>query len=84
MHQSTDPAYDADLRAILIAGDWEALREFSRRQNQVPDEIYAKDEHFWNVLLHKIVCNRLDLAAMHAEARRWLTERGYTSDLGGY
>jgi len=84
MHQSTDPAYDADLRAILIAGDWEALREFSRRQNQVPDEIYAKDEHFWNVLLHKIVCNRLDLAAMHAEARRWLAERGYTSDLGGY
>ncbi len=84
MQSSANPDYDADLRAILESGDCQRLREFSKTENQIPDEIYDKDEHFWDVLLHKLICNRLDLAALHAAARKWLTERGYTTDLGGY
>lgn len=84
MQSSANPGYDADLRAVLESGDWRALREFSRRENQIPDDIYEKDEHFWTVLLHKLICNRLDLAARHAQARAWLDERGYSTDLGGY
>ncbi len=84
MQSSTSPSYDADLRAALESGDWQQLREFSRRENQIPDDVYNKDEHFWEVMLHKLICNRLDLAALHAGARKWLTERGYTTDLGGF
>jgi len=84
MQSSTNPDYDADLRAILESGDARRLREFSRTENQIPDDVYEQDEHFWDVLLHKLICNRLDLAARHAAARAWLTERGYTTDLGGY
>jgi len=78
------PEYEARLRAILAAGDWSALREFSREENQIPDEIYVKDRHFWEVLLHKLICNRIDMLAEHAAARAWLEERGYTADLGGF
>ncbi len=78
------PAYEAQLRAILTAYDWQALREFARAQSQIPDDIYAKDQHFWEVMLHKLICNRIDMLALHESARAWLAERGYTADIGGY
>jgi len=85
MRQGTpSPDYEARLRAILGARDWQALREFSRTENQVPDEIYAKDQHFWEVMLYKLICNRLDMLSEHAQAQAWLAEHGYTSDIGGF
>jgi len=78
------PEYEARLRTILAARDWEALREFTREQNQIPDDVYAQDGHFWEVLLHKLTCNRLDLLGLHEHSKAWLAERGYTTDLGGY
>lgn len=84
MQGSPSPEYDARLRDLLHAQDWEGLREFSREQNQIPDDIYAKDQHFWEVLMHKLICNRLDTLAMHEASRQWLADRGYTADLGGF
>ena len=84
MQQTPSPEYESRLRRILVDRDWEALREFARIENQVPDDVYEKDQHFWEVLLHKLICSRLDLLAEHEAAREWLTERGYSSDLGGY
>jgi hypothetical protein len=78
------PEYEAQLRGILQSGNWQALREFTREHNQIPDDIYEKDEHFWEVLLHKLICNRIDTIALHADSRKWLADRGYTTDLGGY
>ncbi|MGA7570784.1 MAG: hypothetical protein WBG27_03405 [Candidatus Aquilonibacter sp.] len=78
------PEYEARLRKILSDRDWQALREFTRAQNEIPDDIYAKDEHFWEVMLHKLICNRIDMLADHAQARAWLAERGYTTDIGGF
>ncbi len=84
MNQATpSPEYDARLRAILQGRDWEALREFSREQNQIPDDIYSKERHFWEVLMHKLVCNRIDTLSQHDESRKWLENNGYTTDLGG-
>lgn len=82
--QPPSPEYEARLRSILENHDWQALREFSREQNQIPDEVYNKDEHFWQVLMHKIICNRLDTLALHESSRKWLSDQGYTADLGGY
>ncbi|GAC1499118.1 MAG: hypothetical protein NVS1B14_02450 [Vulcanimicrobiaceae bacterium] len=76
--------YDAELRDILSRRDWQALREFSRTHNAIPDEIYAKDQHFWEVLVHKLTCNRIDTLGLHDESRKWLERHGYTMDLGGY
>ena len=81
---SPSPDYEARLRDILTRRDWQALREFSRTENQIPDDIYNQDEHFWDVLLHKLTCSRIDLLGLHDESRTWLTERGYTTDLGGF
>lgn len=81
---SPSPDYEARLRDILTRRDWMALREFSRTENQVPDDIYNQDEHFWEVLLHKLTCSRIDLLGLHDESRTWLTERGYSTDLGGF
>lgn len=78
------PEYDAKLRGILEAHDWEALRDFSRDHNQVPDDVYNKDKHFWEVLMHKLICSRLDTLSLHESSRTWLADRGYTTDLGGY
>jgi hypothetical protein len=78
------PEYDAELRTILGARDWEGLRDFSRRHNEIPDDVFEQPQHFWEVLLHKMTCNRLDLLGLHDESRAWLAERGYTTDLGGY
>jgi hypothetical protein len=78
------PEYEAQLRAILQKHDWQALREFSRDHNQIPDDVYNKDEHFWRVLMHKIICNRIDTMSLHESSRKWLSEHGYTADLGGY
>ena len=78
------PEYEARLAKILSEGDVEGLREFVREQNSVPDDIYQKDRHFWEVLLHKLVCNRLDTLAFHETSRAWLEAHGYTTDLGGY
>jgi len=78
------PEYEARLRGILSARDWQGLREFARTENQVADEIYSKDQHFWEVMLHKLICNRIDMLSEHAQARDWLTQRGYTTDIGGY
>ncbi len=81
---SPAPAYEARLREILMQRDWEGLREFSRAQNQVPDDIYEQPQHFWEVLVHKLTLNRIDLLGLHDQSRAWLAERGYTGDLGGY
>ena len=78
------PDYEARLRKILNDRDWQALREFTRAENEIPDDIYAKDEHFWEVMLYKLICNRIDMLADHAQARAWLAERGYTTDIGGF
>ncbi len=78
------PDYDAELRALLAARDWEALREFSRTHNAIPDDVYAQPQHFWEVMLHKLTCSRFDLLGLHEQSRAWLSERGYTPDLGGY
>lgn len=77
------PEYENALRTVLARRDWEGLREFTRANNQIPDDIYAKDQHFWEVLLHKLTCNRIDLLGLHDESRAWLAARGYTTDLGG-
>ncbi len=84
MQPAPEPAYEAALYGILINRDWVALREFSRARNDIPDDVYEKDQHFWEVLMHKLICNRIDLLGRHDESRAWLTERGYTTDLGGY
>lgn len=84
MQNAASPEYESRLRDILQRQDWEALREFTREQNQVPDEIYNKDRHFWEVLMHKLICNRIDTVAMHDASRKWLSDQGYTTDLGGY
>ncbi len=76
--------YEARLRKILDDLDWHALREFTRAENQIPDDIYEKDEYFWEVLMHKLICNRLDMLARHESSRVWLAERGYTADIAGY
>jgi hypothetical protein len=76
--------YEARLRDILTRENWEELREFVRAENQVPDDVYGKDEHFWEVLLHKLVCNRLDMLAKHERSRTWLEQNGYSTDIGGY
>ena len=77
------PEYENELRTILAARDWTALREFSRTHNQIPDDVYNQERHFWEVLLHKLTCNRIDLLGLHDGSRTWLQERGYTTDLGG-
>jgi hypothetical protein len=77
------PEYEAELRGILSSRDWQALREFTRKHNQIPDDIYAQGAHFWEVLLHKLTCNRFDLLGLHDDSRAWLKEHDYTTDLGG-
>lgn len=84
MQASPSPDYEARLRSVLQSHDWSALREFARTENQIPDDVYAQDQTFWEVLLYKLICNRIDLFAEHELARAWLAQRGYTSDLGGY
>jgi hypothetical protein len=76
--------YETRLREILEKQDWQALREFTREHNEIPDDIYEKDDHFWEVLMHKLICNRIDTMPMHARSMAWLAEHGYTTDLGGY
>ena len=80
----TEADYDARLRGVLIARDWAGLREFARERNEVPEDVYAQPQHFWEVLLHKLTCSRFDLVGLHEESRAWLAEREYTTDLGGY
>jgi hypothetical protein len=76
--------YEAELRDILAARDWERLRDFSRANNEIPDDVFAQPRHFWEVMLHKLTCNRIDLLGLHDASRAWLDERGYTTDLGDY
>ena len=83
MQPDPSPEYEARLRKILAGGDWKELREFTRAENKIPDDIYEKDEVFWEVLLHKLTCNRIDLLGLHDESRAWLKARGYTTDVGG-
>ena len=84
MQPALGPEYEARLREVLAARDWRALRELARTENQIPDEMYEQDEHFWEVLLHKLICSRLDTLGDHASSRAWLDERGYSTDIGGY
>jgi hypothetical protein len=84
MQSVPSPDYEARLRKILADGDWNQLREFTRTENQIPDDIYEKDEQFWEVLMHKLICNRLDMLAQHETSNAWLAARGYTSDIAGY
>jgi len=81
---SPAPDYESELRDIHAARGWERLRDFSRDRNAIPDDVYAQPQHFWEVMLHKLTCGRLDLLGLHDDSRRWLDERGYTTDLGGY
>jgi hypothetical protein len=83
MNQIPRDEYEARLRSILERHDWQELREFSREHNQVPDDIYEKDQHFWEVLLHKLICNRIDTMGLHEASRKWLADNGYSTDLGG-
>lgn len=76
--------YEARLRDILTRYDWQGLRDFTREQNEIPDDVYEKDRHFWEVMLHKIICNRIDTMSLHESSRAWLVERGYSTDVGGY
>ncbi len=78
------PEYESDLRNVLAQRDWEALREFSRTNNEIPDDVYGQPQHFWEVMLHKMTCNRIDLLGLHDDSRTWLQQRGYTTDLGGF
>lgn len=78
------PEYEAELRDVLSRRDGAALREFTRKHNQIPDDVYGQDDHFWDVLLHKLTCNRLDMLGLHDESRAWLKAHGYSTDLGGY
>jgi hypothetical protein len=78
------PEYESELRNLLAARDWEALRDFSREHNAIPDDVFAQPRHFWEVMLHKMTCNRIDLLGLHDDSRKWLAENGYTTDLGGY
>jgi hypothetical protein len=78
------PEYDDALRALLKDRDWSALREFSREHNSIPDDIYNQDQHFWEVLLHKLTCSRIDLLGLHDESRAWLEAHGYSTDVGGF
>ncbi len=84
MENAPSPEYEAQLRAILHEHDWQALREFTREHNRVPDDVYEKDREFWEVLMHKLICNRIDSLPMHDDSRAWLAERGYSADLAGY
>jgi hypothetical protein len=77
------PEYENELRTVLAQRDWTGLREFTRKHNRIPDDVYAQDRHFWEVLLHKLTCNRIDLLGLHDDSRAWLKEHGYTTDLGG-
>ena len=45
--------------------------------------MYGQDRHFWEVLVHKLTCNRIDLLGLHDDSRAWLKEHGYTTDIGG-
>jgi hypothetical protein len=78
------PEYENELRTLLAQRDWTALREFSRKNNEISDDVYAQDQHFWEVLLHKLTVNRIDLLGFHDDSRAWLEKNGYTTDLGGY
>jgi hypothetical protein len=83
--QPAQPAdYEAKLRDVLMRRDWEGLRDFSRDYNQIPEDVYAQDQHFWEVMLHKLTCTRIDLLGLHDASRHWLQDHGYTTDLGGY
>ena len=77
------PQYDDELRTVLAQRDWEALRDFTRKHNQIPDDVYGQDRHFWEVLMHKLTCSRIDLLGLHDDSRAWLAQRGYTTDIGG-
>jgi hypothetical protein len=81
---SPAPDYDGALRDVLARRDWEGLRDFSRARNEIPDDVYAQGRHFWEVLLHKLTCSRIDLLGLHDESRQWLEAHEYTTDLGGY
>ena len=78
------PEYEDALRNLLAARDWEGLREHSRTYNQIPDDVYNMDQHFWEVLMHKLTCGRIDLLGLHDHSRAWLEKNGYTTDLGGF
>lgn len=76
--------YEARLVSILRNRDWMALREFARQENRVPDDIYEQGQRFWEVMLHKLICSRIDTLGLHEESRKWLAVNGYSTDLGGY
>lgn len=84
MQNAPSPEYEAQLRGILEQHDWEKLRDFTHEHNEIPDDIYRQGQHFWEVLLHKLICNRIDTMSMHSASRAWLAKNGYTTDLGGY
>ncbi|MDQ6931911.1 MAG: hypothetical protein M3160_01905 [Candidatus Eremiobacteraeota bacterium] len=78
------PQYEARLLDILQSRNWMALREFTRQENQVPDDVYEQGQHFWEVMLHKLICSRIETLGLHEESRKWLEANGYSTDLGAY
>ena len=84
MEGAPSAEYENRLRTVLAARDWEALRDFTREHNEVPDDVYAQPQHFWEVMLHKLTCSRIDLLGLHEDSRAWLDRNGYTPDLGGF
>lgn len=84
MEAAPSPEYENQLREVLTRRDWEGLRDFTRAHNQVPDDVYEKDRHFWEVMLHKLTCSRIDTLGLHEESRKWLADNGYSADIGGY
>ena len=63
------PEYEHALRTLLAARDWEALRDFTRERNDISDDVYAQPQHFWEVMLHKLTCSRIDLLGLHEDSR---------------
>ena len=77
-----DRDYVSRLGQVLRQRDPAALREFLAEQagrfgdeRQVAD-IRTKDEAEMELLLHRMIVARPDLADLHAESQRWLADRG--------
>ena len=77
-----DRDYVRRLGQVLRQRDPAALREFLAEQagrfgdeRQVAD-IRTKDEGEMELLLHRMIVARPDLADLHAESQRWLADHG--------
>ncbi len=82
-----DPTHRNTRRACAICSPTaigQGCASSRARRTKSPTTSTTKDEHFWEVLMHKLICNRLDMLAQHETSRAWLAQRGYTPDIAGY